>query len=169
MSFTSSAPLELWPINDRRFRWAQLSLQILCGLSSESDVRNQLGKLPPKLRQMYAIIYEGIISRGGNDAKRLPRILIWLMYGSTNIMKSQDFLDIVSWDTDNGYESINKSLLLTICGNLVEYDPKRDAFRIAHLSVREFLETEKESKFGSAHGNLSVAQTCLDHLRNCGR
>jgi ankyrin repeat protein len=156
--------------NGHRFRWAQLSLQVLHGLTSERAIRDRLGKLPPKLQGIYSIIFDGIMKGGGDGSRILPRILLWLMYGRSISMKSKDFLDVVSSDVGRSSENINKLELLDLCGNLVEWDRKQDTFRIAHLSVREFLEEGNDADFQifrPFQGHVSLARTCLNHLGNC--
>lgn len=151
-----------YPISTR-FRWASLQLEILCTPKLDADVRATLGRLPPKLEQLYLEIYEKQISRYHGEAGRsiINNILKWLLHAQTR-MSSSELCAAVAMNIAVAPEDLTKEHILDLCHNFVVFDDGLDTFRFAHLSVREFLETRDE--FSPIHCHLLAAEVCLLQL-----
>ena len=125
----------------------------------DADVRENLGQLPPKLSQLYSTLYKNMLEQRGKIG---PSIILntfkWLLCSKRSI-KSSEFLDALSSSSTTLGEVIRKELVLDLCSNFVVLDSELDVFRLAHLSVREFLENQQEFQPPSCHA--LAAETCL--------
>ncbi|KAF2194322.1 hypothetical protein K469DRAFT_783362 [Zopfia rhizophila CBS 207.26] len=143
------------------FRWASMQLQYLCSLTLDADVKNSLGRLPPDLYTLYDEIY-GILSAKPGELRAIVfnNVLCWLLCAQRTL-STREFLAAVSLDPQTGdsMKSISKDLVLEICNNFVVFDSELDTFRLAHLSVREFL--EQQPKYKSEVRNALAAEVCL--------
>ncbi|KAL9078465.1 MAG: hypothetical protein Q9157_002618 [Trypethelium eluteriae] len=76
-------------------------------------------------------------------------------------MNSAEFLTAVSIDpcSSEPLSLVFRDQVLKICQNFVIFDAQLDTFRLAHLSVREYL--EKRQDYGSVAGHARMAKTCL--------
>lgn len=144
---------------DGMFRWASLQLELLCTMKLDQDVRARLGRLPPKLEQLYQEIYEENLLKypGESGQSAIRNITKWLLCAQRQ-MKSSEFCTAVAMTTVPT-EELTKDHVLDLCHNFVVFDDGLDAFRFAHLSVREFLEKRPEYTANSCH--LLAAETCL--------
>lgn len=144
---------------DGMFRWASLQLELLCTMKLDQDVRARLGRLPPKLEQLYQEIYEKNLLNYPGEAGQstINTIMKWLLCAQRQ-MKSSEFCIAVAMNTVPA-EELTKEHVLDLCHNFVVFDDGLDVFRFAHLSVREFLEKRIEYVAISCH--LLAAETCL--------
>lgn len=144
---------------DGMFRWASLQLELLCTMKLDQDVRARLGRLPPKLEQLYLEIYEkNLLKYSGDFGKSTIRnIMKWLLCAQRQ-MKTSEFCTAVAMNILPG-EDLTKEHVLDLCHNFVVFDDSLDVFRFAHLSVREFLEKRAEYMATSCH--LLAGETCL--------
>ncbi|KAI9888993.1 MAG: hypothetical protein M1814_006051 [Vezdaea aestivalis] len=155
------------------FRWASLQLQNLCNprrMKMEKDVRRELGRLPEKLADIYAEVYDQISEAGPNSQLVASRALKWLICGQRRL-SSNEFLAAISLDLheenedeeygeeDHESTQVSKQQILDVCCNLVTYDMDLDTFRFAHLSVREYLEIRPE--YTQALSHIVAAEACL--------
>ena len=125
---------------DGMFRWASLQLDVLRALKRDEDVRTRLGRLPPKLEQLYLEVYENLIADQGPLSRAIiDNALKWLLCAQQKL-RASDFLAAVAANLDTSEGDITIDDLLDLCNNFVVYDDEQDVFRFAHLSVREFLE-----------------------------
>ena len=129
----------------------------------DADVRSTLGRLPPKLEQLYLEIYEKrIISYPGEAGRStLGNALRWLLC-SQRQMKSSEFCLAVAMNLTASPGGLTIEHILELCHNFVVYDHGLDTFRFAHLSVREFLEKLPEYSQNSCH--VLAAEICLLQL-----
>ena len=143
---------------DGMFRWASLQLEMLCTMKLDQDVRARLGRLPPRLEQLYQEIYENNLLKYPGEVGRLTisNTMKWLLCAQRQ-MKSSEFCTAVAMNTLA--EELTKEHVLDLCHNFVVFDDGLDVFRFAHLSVREFLEKRAEYMANSCH--LLAAETCL--------
>jgi len=145
--------------NTYRFRWASLQLEVLCTLKLDEDIRGRLGKLPPKLEQLYLEVYNELSSHEGDAGRTIiDSTLKWLLC-SQRMLHTSEFLMAVAVNLDIAFEGITIDHILDLCHNFVLYDEELDVFRFAHLSVREFL--EKRPAFDQIPCNLLAAESCL--------
>ena len=129
-----------------------MQLQNLCSLrlNVEEDLVNELGKLPEDLADIYAQIFEHVERLAPQSRVIAERSLKWLLCQATELSEAE-FLAAVSIGTERESVSITKETILFICGNLVMFDHALKVFRFAHLSVREYLETQSNFTLGAAH------------------
>ncbi|KAF6230805.1 hypothetical protein HO173_010921 [Letharia columbiana] len=144
---------------DGMFRWASLQLGVLRPLIRDEDIRAQLGRLPPKLEQLYVEAYNNLISRPGEVCRSIiDNALKWLLCAREE-MHASEFLVAVAANLKTFEGDISVDSLLELCNNFVVYDEGLDIFRFAHLSVREFL--EKMPAFAEVSCYTLAAECCL--------
>ena len=144
---------------DGMFRWASLQLDVLRPLKRDEDIRARLGKLPPKLDELYLEVYNNLILAQAEVARAIiNNTLKWLFCVKKELRASQ-FLIAVAANLGTFDGDISVDSLLDLCNNFVLYDKAQDVFRFAHLSVREFL--QERSEFAEASCNGLAAECCL--------
>ena len=156
-------PREQWSYftDPDRFRWVSLQLQNLCDprrMQIEADVQQELGHLPKTLADLYAVIYKQILNSGQHSRQIAERVLKWLLIAQRPL-KPAELLAAVSVDYYGKFTKLNSQDILNITCNLVVLDKFSDAFRYAHLSVLEYLETKPEYSRDNTH--LMAAERCL--------
>ena len=139
-----------------------MSLQIesLCDsrrIKIEGDLVDELARLPQSLAGMYSLILQNISQIEQRGRTVAETILRWLL--CTKDATSPVTIAACSASTSTEYRSLSISDILDVCSNLVVYDKALDEFRFAHLSVREFLETQ--SGFAPSEVNRSLAERSL--------
>ena len=129
-----------------------MQLQNLCSLrlNVEEDLVNELGKLPEDLADTYTQIFEHVGRLAHQSRVIAERSLKWLLYQAREFSE-REFLAAVSIGTEGESFNVTKETILFICGNLVVFDRELQVFRLAHLSVREYLETRPNFTLGAAH------------------
>jgi hypothetical protein len=132
-------------------------------MKKAADVRNELGRLPKKLADIYAKIYEQV--EEGGDQQFAERALRWLLCSKAPL-STADLLSVVFTDTTEDSPPADAATLLEICCNLLVLDDVLHTFRFAHLSVREYLETRPEYVEIELH--KPVAEICLSLLAKAG-
>ena len=144
---------------DGMFRWASLQLDVLRALKRDEDIRARLGKLPPKMEELYLEVYNNLISAQAEIGRSIiDNTLKWLLCAKEELRASKFLIAVVAnLDTCEGDISVDS--LLDLCNNFVLYDEAQDVFRFVHLSVREFL--EKRPEFAEASCNCLAAECCL--------
>ncbi|KAF6225375.1 hypothetical protein HO173_012759 [Letharia columbiana] len=101
----------------------------------DQDVRARLGRLPPKLEQLYLEAYENNLLKylGEVGQSIISNIMKWLLCAQRQ-MKSSEFCTAVAMYTVPT-EELTKEHVLDLCHNFVVFDNGSDVFRFAHLSV----------------------------------
>ena len=144
---------------DGMFRWVSLQLDVLRALKRDEDIQARLGRLPPKLEQLYLELYNNLISAQGEIGRSIiDNALKWLLCAQKELCAA-DFLTAVAANLNISDENISVDSLLELCNNFVIYDEGLDVFRFAHLSVREFLEHMPE--FTKVPCYSLAAESCL--------
>lgn len=141
-----------------RFRWVSLSLQNFRGLTVERAVRNRLGGLPKDLQKLYQETYDYQVETGDRDQISIAKDAFRLLLCLKNTIPTEEFLTALSFCNWNE-EILIKDDLLELCFNFVTDDQESDSFRFAHLSVREFLETQDGFDRETCH--RTAATFCL--------
>jgi hypothetical protein len=119
-------------------------LQSLCDLKTDEAVRERLGRLPPKLEDLYVELHEKISKYLAEADRRIARnVFVWLLYTQREL-NSAEFLSAVSTGPASRFCQLSKDQVLDICCNLVVFDMILDTFGFARLSVREFVERQQE-------------------------
>jgi hypothetical protein len=96
--------------------------------------------LPRELNKLYEDLYEKMQSHEA-VMPAIERLLKWLMFGGSNLSASA-IMTAISLDLEGSgsSEPMARPKILEFCHNLVEEDAEQDRFRLAHLSVKQFLE-----------------------------
>lgn len=116
------------------------------------------------LTNTYSLICHSI--RGNTETEELAwKALMWVMC-ARGALTPEKWISAVSWllITPGGHpEQFPLSKLLEVCQNLVVFDHEQNLVRFAHLSVREFLETngllKEQREF--ANPDEVAAEACL--------
>ena len=156
--------LSLGAFSPHRFLWAHLQLQELCDpdrIGFEEDVREELGRLPRKLEDIYSKIYQKICESASRGQLVTKRALKWLLCAQRPLTP-QELVAAASPDNMGGFSKVSETEILKMCRNLVILDGEMHVFRFSHMSVREYLETVGE--LASAYAHAAVAETCLFYL-----
>lgn len=146
-----------------RFRWAVLQLEVLCTLKLDADLRTTLGRLPPRLEELYADIYENQVSlhHGATGRSTISNVLKWLLSAQTQ-MSSFEFRRAVAMNLPISIDEFTIEHILDLCHNFVVFDDAFDTLRFTHLSVREFLESRAEYAPVACH--VFAGEVCLMQL-----
>src|SRR6266536_3549154 len=104
--------------NHDRFRWVDLSIENLSNprrLSLEKDVRSELGKLPPDLKDQYMMIYRDILYFASFSASAAKRTFSWIL-AAKRVLSTEELVAAVAIDEAGHYhEDLDAPLLLDIC------------------------------------------------------
>ncbi|KAK3997931.1 hypothetical protein QBC44DRAFT_346703 [Cladorrhinum sp. PSN332] len=153
------------------FQWVSMSLETLKSCKTSKDLKTKLGRLPRKLFKLYDSIYKEITipkSHAGEVAEMVFTLLLYarrllspeelLAAVSAHLDEEED--DELSSDSgtdsssDMDYFSVTAPEILDICRNLIGFDPNQNAFRLPHLSVREYLISREEYSPLQAHSRI---------------
>lgn len=146
-----------------RFRWADMHIEVLATLSTEADLRVQLGRNPPELEDLYNQLYDDIIKMAGGVVGQsiIRNTFKWLVCGTTSF-RSSDFILAVSMTLSVSSSEVRPEQILRLCRNFVLHDNELDVFRFSHLSVREYLEKHPLTSVSASHS--LAAEACLMDL-----
>lgn len=132
---------------------------MLCTLKVDDDVRENLGRLPSKLEDLYAEVYAKLTSHHGKSGRSIIENTFKWLLSARRTLNACEFLWAIALNLDTPVEMES---VLDLCHNLVIYDEGLNIFRFAHLSVREFL--ERKSEFSENSCNALTAENCLIHM-----
>ncbi|KIM98437.1 hypothetical protein OIDMADRAFT_20084 [Oidiodendron maius Zn] len=147
------------------FRWVQLQIELICNakhIKRDPDVRSALGKLPATLKESYEQIYSQILELEPPSRVIAERVLSWLLCAK-RLLSVHELLAAICVGWDEKPDPVEESDLLDLCFNLVVTDKSSDSFRLAHLSVREYLEMRPE--FTTLNTNILAAERCVTTWR----
>jgi ankyrin repeat protein len=120
-----------------------LQIQNLCDagrIKVEEDLMDELARLPRSLAGMYSLILDSISQIEKHGRTIAETMLRWLL--CTEDATSKTTIAACSGTSLTGRENLSIEDVLNLCCNLVVYDESVDTFRFAHLSVREYLESQ---------------------------
>ncbi|MCJ1388180.1 hypothetical protein MMC18_001025 [Xylographa bjoerkii] len=142
------------------FQWVKLSIERLRGddIVPEKDLRLELGKLPEKLLDTYDPILTQLMRSAPSSKALALRVLRWLLCAFVPITTKQ-LIAAVSVSPNGKLMKVSIDDIINVSRTLVVLDEELDQFRLAHLSVREFLETKEQ--FNCVIQNVVVGQRCL--------
>ncbi|KAI0112386.1 hypothetical protein GGR51DRAFT_546978 [Nemania sp. FL0031] len=169
--------------SDGMFRWAACQLDALKKCLSRRELQNALASLPKTLDETYDKI---LCSIEEERCEIVLRILQWLAY-SARPLQIEEVADVIAVDTKSKPRFDPESRfpeprdILTICSSLVSassnatggsYNEKvGEQIRLAHLSVRDYLVSERILTGKAARYSLqesraheSISQICLAYL-----
>jgi ankyrin repeat protein len=138
-------------------------LDHLSNSNTPNEIEQKLGRLPTELGAIYAKIYKQIEGDTSPGQKRESLIIaenaLRLLLCARVLFPTDVFLTAIQPQRSG---PVSAALLLTIASNLIVHDVEQDTFRLAHLSVREYLETRPEYSEMEAHA--FGAEICLTQL-----
>ena len=140
-----------------RFRWLQMSFEVMFdqGPLSEEEAIAAITSLPKDLGLLYQRVYEQI-ERGSEKTTKIVRRFLTLLLHTEVPLKSGEFIEAIL----HGKEIKRpEAYLIDLCKGLVEWHDDQDTFRLAHTTVRPFLEDKIGYDFFSSHALL--ADMCL--------
>ena len=139
-----------------------MQLQRLCELKTDEAIQERLGRLPPKLEDLYLELYEKLIEDAAEvDREATVHAFSWLLCAQRRLT-SGEFLAALSITPQRLFKQLTTEHVLEMCSNMIVFDSTLDTFRFAHLSVREFL--EKRPEYTSRVTNSLAAERCLSDL-----
>ena len=150
-------------LKKHRFLWVRLQIENLCDsrrIKIEGDLIDELARLPQSLADMYALILENIgqiEQRGRTVAEKVFKWLICTKDASFRVT-----IAACSEGTSTDRRYLSMSDILDVCSTLVVYDEVEHRFRFAHLSIREFLESQPG--YTPSEANTSVLELSLRTL-----
>lgn len=129
----------------------------LDGMRFENDIIDNLGKLPKTLKKSYSQVLDSM--RGGTPCEWeiTHRALMWIMYAQ-RLLTKEEWIELSYFP--KGVPQGGEDDLFELCQNLVKWDSESRVMRFAHLSVREYLETE----FDPLDAHSMAAEWCFSLL-----
>ena len=103
-------------------------------------------------------IYQRIVSNQGAISRKIAHNLFCYILHSPSVINAEDVVKLVH---PNTYRSVQE--ILDILYNLVVFDSTFHKFRVAHLSVREFLENLPDFNILKCHATISAC--CLSNFK----
>jgi ankyrin repeat protein len=114
-----------------------------------------LNELPKTLQDLHDEIYRRILGKQEESSVIAKKALSWLLCVRQRL-HSNELLAAVSLGLD---QQLSIDELLRLCRHLVILNEVSDSFELAHLSVREYLETREEYTDGQP--DALVAEQCI--------
>ena len=164
-----------------RFQWVKCQLDYLSGLPNDRERRQALKELPPDLPATYIRLLERFEWKYPPQTQKLiQRTLKWLVLKSLEYEASLTLGGLahaISIEADHTNLDLDvipsESDIIQWCGSLVRVDSSSHRLEFSHFSVREFLESNKDSISSQSARKYLVdlevdmfylAETCLLYL-----
>ena len=165
-----------------------IQLEYLCTLKTKHDIEDRLGKLPPKLVDIYGELFRRRTAPYGPKHRRildlaLSSLLLPIRPDATVFAEmlfalegdgpndedessgSSDADRSASEIVNEGQTVHGPEAVTELCFNLVVFDSTSSVFRFAHASVQEYLLTHEDGYYASQDLNCSrVAEHCISLL-----
>lgn len=142
------------------FRLASMHIDSLCDpyrVKTEANVHYALDHLPQELGKSYDVVISQIMQAEHPNPLLASRTLKWLLC-SRRALSSRTLPQAIGVN-NAGHPLLSNDEILSICFNLVVYNKEMDKFQFAHLSVREYLESQPG--YSAEDTNLMAAEACL--------
>ena len=149
-----------------RFQWVNLVIQNQCEfqrLQLAEDVLAEIARLPSGLADLYRLALLQIYGKGPRAKSAAISALRWLLRPQLPL-SSSEFTRAVARETGT---QLSPQGILTLCSNLVVIDMELNVFRLAHLSVREYLESQSDfcTTVSEPSMALQCLHICIDHIQ----
>ncbi|XHG01776.1 hypothetical protein AWENTII_005149 [Aspergillus wentii] len=148
---------KLLDIPERRFRWADLQIKRLEESRTEAEIHNALGSIPQTLEDTYKDTLERLSSYHREAART---ILIWLSFSAVPL-DLKTVAAVVSF-------RFPEDVVTTCTTSLVTVSTSDDTVRLAHFSVKEFVDRKDTEgqwyQFSAISGHDAMANKTLDCL-----
>ncbi|KAL2826282.1 ankyrin repeat-containing domain protein [Aspergillus cavernicola] len=149
------------------FQWAVLQVHQLAKCQSPPSVRDRLNKLPSTLKDSYDEVWAQINGLEENDKILATRALLWTM-AACKPLTTGEILSAIRMDSNGDItpvdEMLDKNGLLSLCNSFLTVDNQLQVWRFPHLSVQEYLESEKHLSLSQAHSH--AAKISLSYFIN---
>ncbi|TGO46428.1 hypothetical protein BOTNAR_0588g00040 [Botryotinia narcissicola] len=139
---------------------ASMHIDSLCDpyrIKTEAYVHYALTHLPQELGKSYDLVISQIMQAEYPNPLLASRTLKWLLC-SRKTLNSKSLPQAI-FVNNADHLLLSNDEILSICFNLVVYNRKMDKFQFAHLSVREYLESQPG--YSAEDTNLMAAEACL--------
>ena len=124
------------------FLLAHLSIEMLQSAIHEEDMHKMLRVIPGGVNEMYLLILERLSAESETRRCLASRVLRLLCF-SAQSMTWHELRYALSWNENEQCFQKNREpfreTIYDLCSPLIEYQSETDAFRLAHLSLCEFL------------------------------
>lgn len=140
-----------------RFQWVNLQIQYLNAMRFDEDIMDSLGKLPRSLKATYSQILASMREGTNREWVITERALMWMICSQIPLTQ-QLWAELTYWP--NPVPAAGITTLFELCHHLVTSNGQSKYVTFAHLSVREYLETE----FTPEASNSMAAECCLSIL-----
>jgi hypothetical protein len=143
----------------RRFLWAKLQIDSICGAKIESIVRALLKEMPRDLQGSYQRMEEAI-SQQENTAARLAFEALQVLAFARRALVFEELRIALSLGNNSRAldpDLFNKELILEVCLNFLHVEPMSKELSFIHFSAQQYVKT----RFSSETVNASLAATCL--------
>jgi hypothetical protein len=146
-----------------------MQLEYLSTLKLDSEIRDRLGKLPPKLEQLYSDIYQGmLLDVTGIRVEVIQHVFKWLLC-ARHQLNTADMISLVRRKSSRQFQDLTEDHAISSYEAQKE-ELARDMPHLAHLASRKnfnlvemrgvFFQDWAFSRFrGGNHTNLMPAQT----------
>ena len=139
-----------------------MSLEALCSMNNDNDVRSRLGKLPRRLASLYLEIYQGFFENTYETSHALIKNAFKWLLCVEEPLKSGEFLAAIAQNLSPAPPTLKRDELLDLRCNFIILDEGLDTFRFAHPSVKDFLKGLAD--YTSESSNALAAECCLVYL-----
>ncbi|KAL8826680.1 MAG: hypothetical protein Q9170_007310 [Blastenia crenularia] len=143
------------------FRWVSMQLQFLRTVKLPAVVRKRLGELPRDLREAYEQTYQIRLESYLEEQRLITQNAFKLLLSLQISFSQWEFLHALSFSSEDKLE-LSSEELLDLCSGFIVLDANSNRFRFAHLSVREYLESNSE--YAPEANHAVAAQYCLRYL-----
>ncbi|GJP92387.1 ankyrin repeat-containing domain protein [Aspergillus niger] len=143
------------------FLWVSLQLECISDTSRVKDLESiyeALESLPATLGRSYAAIHCRIESMK-ETAREVARFTFYWLLGAKRMLPIPDFLIAVARSA-NCLSNLQPRTIIDYCCGLVVIDNETNTFRLAHPTVREYLESLEI--YRGKEVSYSIALGCLD-------
>jgi len=136
-------------------------------MATQVDVRSQLNALPDTLIDAYGEIYQRILAQKGSAPRLALKAFQWIQC-SYEPLRAETLLDAITVQLgasgEFSHSTIQANDLLKACQNLVILDKQLNVFRLAHISMDEFL----DAQLRKVDSHTEIAEVCLSLLCSPG-
>ena len=141
-----------------RFRWVQLTLERI--KRAPDRIFDILHALPQNLKDTYQALYNDIEEF---DRDTFTRTIVIVTYAARS-MTVDEVLEALLDDFFEEPQVRPRLQILRICSQFIDHDPWTDQLRLAHLSVREFME-QSDSFPKIVDGHAQMLSYCDQALK----
>ena len=124
------------------FLLASLSIEILRSAINQEDMHKMLNAIPGGVNEMYMLILERLSAESETRRCLASRVLRLLCF-SAQAMTWPELRYALSWNENEQCFRRDREpfreTVCELCSPLIEYQSETDTFRLAHLSLHEFL------------------------------